>query len=122
MLPTPSALFSCLALTAMASATPVIRVMSPAPSQVSSPVHYVASATSPGCAKGIAALRIYLAPHLAAFDRPLQHSRCRVATIARKLQHRGSSLGQLRGHSQDPGQLHGRGNRIASRAVSISHH
>ena len=66
MLPTPSALFSCLALTAMASATPVIRVTSPAPFQVSSPVHYVASATSPGCAKGIAALRIYLAPHLAA--------------------------------------------------------
>ena len=93
MFPTPSALFSCLALTAMASATPVIRVTSPAPFQVSSPVHYVASATSPGCAKGIRSPTDLSCATPRRIDRPLQHSRCRVATIARKLQHRGSGLG-----------------------------
>ena len=58
-----------LVLIAMASAsTPVVSVTSPVnPSHVSSPVHYVASASSPGCSKGIAAMRIYLAPHISAF-------------------------------------------------------
>ncbi|HZR58815.1 MAG TPA: hypothetical protein VFA74_18240 [Terriglobales bacterium] len=36
-------------------------------SQVTSPVHYVASAASPQCAKGIAAMRIYTAPGVSAY-------------------------------------------------------
>src|SRR5215470_4426379 len=49
-------------------ATPIVVVTSPANnSQVFSPVHYVASATSSGCSKGIAAIRIYLAPHVSAY-------------------------------------------------------
>src|SRR4051794_11737257 len=50
-------------------AAQVIAVSSPANnSQLSSPVHYVASATSPQCAMGIAAMRIYLAPHVVAYN------------------------------------------------------
>jgi len=37
-------------------------------SQISSPVHYLASATSPQCPKGITDMRIYLAPHVAAYN------------------------------------------------------
>jgi hypothetical protein len=35
---------------------------------VTSPVHYVATATSSWCAAGIVAMRIYTAPHVDAFD------------------------------------------------------
>jgi 6-phosphogluconolactonase len=62
-------LLFCVALSVAARATtPVVVVISPGNnSQVSSPVHYVASATSSQCSKGIAAIRIYLAPHVSAF-------------------------------------------------------
>ena len=69
--------FSCLAFvsclialfSASASATtPVVAVSSPGSgSQQSSPINYVASATSPQCAKGIAAMRIYTAPGVSAY-------------------------------------------------------
>ena len=43
--------------------TPVVNVTSPTNgSQDSSPVHFIASASSPACSKGIAAMRIYIAP------------------------------------------------------------
>lgn len=43
--------------------TPVVKVTSPtAGSQDSSPVNFTASASSPACPKGIAAMRIYIAP------------------------------------------------------------
>ena len=121
MLPTPSALFSCLALTAMASATPVIRVTSPAPSQVSSPVHYLASATSPGCARGIAALRIYLAPHLAALtvhsstlDAELPLSPGNYNTVVQAWDNCGGiAKAPVNSRSRQPDW---------SRAISISHH
>lgn len=48
--------------------TPVVTVTTPTNgSQVSSPVHYVASAASPQCAKGISAIRIYPAPGVSAY-------------------------------------------------------
>jgi len=51
------------------SAAQVVVVSSPANnSKVSSPVHYVASATSPQCSKGIAAMRIYIADHVSAYN------------------------------------------------------
>jgi len=58
-----------LGLSAMAIAGgPVITVSSPPNgSDQTSPVHYAASATSPGCAKGIAATRIYTGPNVSAF-------------------------------------------------------
>jgi 6-phosphogluconolactonase len=54
---------------ALASATtPVVTVTSPAPgASVGSPVNYVASASSPACSKGIAAMRIYTAPGVNAY-------------------------------------------------------
>ena len=60
---------SCLACTLAAWATtPMVTISSPAnASQDSSPVHYIASAVSPGCPKGIASMRIYLAPNISAF-------------------------------------------------------
>jgi 6-phosphogluconolactonase len=53
----------------LASATvPVVTVTSPAPgASVGSPVNYVASASSSGCSKGIAAMRIYSAPGVDAY-------------------------------------------------------
>jgi hypothetical protein len=60
----------CLALGAAASATtPVVTISSPATvSQGSSPVHYLASAVSPQCSKGIASMRVYLAPRVSAYS------------------------------------------------------
>ncbi|MCU1299293.1 MAG: LamG domain protein jellyroll fold domain protein [Acidobacteriaceae bacterium] len=56
--------------TAGFATTPVITVSSPANnSQVDSPVNYVASAKSPQCSKGIAAMRIYTAPNVSAYTR-----------------------------------------------------
>lgn len=50
------------------SAAPLVTVTSPLNgSQVSSPVHYVASGTSASCAKGVSAMRIYTAPGVAAY-------------------------------------------------------
>lgn len=37
-------------------------------SQIASPVHYIASATSPQCSKGVTDMRIYLAPHVADYN------------------------------------------------------
>jgi 6-phosphogluconolactonase (cycloisomerase 2 family) len=52
----------------LASATtPVVTIQSPANGSVASPVSYVASAASPGCSKGIAAMRIYTAPGVGAY-------------------------------------------------------
>lgn len=54
--------------TAAFATTPLVIVNGPSNNQsVSSPVHYVASATSSGCSKGIASIRIYSAPNVAAF-------------------------------------------------------
>jgi len=48
--------------------TPVVTVTSPGSgASVGSPVNYVASATSSGCSKGIAAMRIYTASGVAAY-------------------------------------------------------
>lgn len=56
-----------VSMTAFA-ATPVVTVTSPANhSQTTSPVNFVASATSPGCAQGISTMRIYSAPHVSAY-------------------------------------------------------
>jgi hypothetical protein len=48
--------------------TPVVTVTSPATgSQDSSPVNFTATASSPECASGIAAMRIYTAPSVSAY-------------------------------------------------------
>jgi 6-phosphogluconolactonase len=62
-------MLSALLLTTTAFATtPTIVVTSPANnSQTTSPVNYVASATSPDCAQGISAIRIYSAPSVSAY-------------------------------------------------------
>jgi 6-phosphogluconolactonase len=65
--------FSCLLSavvlsTAAFATTPTINVTSPANnSQTTSPVNYVATATSPDCAQGISAIRIYSAPSVSAY-------------------------------------------------------
>lgn len=47
-----------------AATMPLITVLSPVnQSKVSSPVHYVASAESPQCSKGISVMRIYTVAH-----------------------------------------------------------
>lgn len=60
---------SLAVMAALASATtPVVTVNTPANnSPVGSSIHYVATATSSECASGIAAMRIYTAPHQAAY-------------------------------------------------------
>jgi polyvinyl alcohol dehydrogenase (cytochrome) len=51
-----------------AAKTPVVTVTSPASdSKLTSPVHYVASAASPQCAKGLSAMQIYPAPGVLAY-------------------------------------------------------
>ena len=56
-------------LSAMAAAAPAITVTSPQSGwTVNSPIFFAASATSPGCTKGISAMRIYVAPHVAVFS------------------------------------------------------
>ena len=50
------------------AADPIVVVTKPANgASVTGPVNYVAVATSPGCASGILAIRIYSAPHVEAF-------------------------------------------------------
>ena len=57
-------LFSMLAY----ASTPVVTVSSPGNGiSAGSPVNYIASASSPSCAKGIAAMRIYTAPGVNAY-------------------------------------------------------
>ncbi len=58
-----------LTLTSLAwSATPVVTIDLPANgASVTSPVNYLASAKSPQCSGGITAMRIYSAPHVAAY-------------------------------------------------------
>jgi hypothetical protein len=60
---------TALLLSSFASAaTPIVLVTSPVDnSQVTSPVNYMASAVSPSCPQGIAAMRIYSAPTVSAF-------------------------------------------------------
>ena len=61
--------FFFLTLCWLPSMAQVVIVSSPAnDAQVSSPVHYVASANSPQCSKGIAALRIYTADRIVAYN------------------------------------------------------
>ena len=62
-------LLALLGSTALAFATsPVVKVSSPGNgASVGSPVNYVASASSSGCSKGIAAIRIYTAPGVNAY-------------------------------------------------------
>ncbi len=60
-------LFLFPALTAFA-ATPTVTLATPTNNAtVSSPVHFVASASSPDCSKGISAIRIYSAPGVSAY-------------------------------------------------------
>lgn len=62
-----AAILTSSAILASAS-TPVVSVSSPANgSTVGSPVNYLASASSPSCSKGIAAMRIYTAPGVNAY-------------------------------------------------------
>jgi hypothetical protein len=63
----PVSLLLTLSLPAVAT-TPVVTVTSPATgSQGSSPVNFTATASSPECASGIAAMRIYTAPSVSAY-------------------------------------------------------
>lgn len=56
-------------LTATALAAPAITLTSPQNGwTVNSPIYFSASAASPTCAKGIDAMRIYAAPHVAVFS------------------------------------------------------
>lgn len=61
------AFLSPILLTLTAHAAARIVVLSPTPSTHGSPVFYEAYATSPNCAKGISAMRIYTAPHVNAY-------------------------------------------------------
>lgn len=62
-------ILSVVSFALFASATtPVVTVKSPTSgSSAGSPVNYVASASSPGCAQGISAMRIYTAPGVVAY-------------------------------------------------------
>jgi len=62
-------LYVCLFATLATSAFAGITVTTPGNgSQVSSPVHYVATAESPDCPKGVAAMGIYTAPYQLAYS------------------------------------------------------
>jgi len=57
-------LYVCLFATLATSAFAGVTVTSPTNgAQVTSPVHYVATAQSPDCSKGVAAMGIYTAPY-----------------------------------------------------------
>jgi len=64
-----SILFLTLTLGYLAAAAdPIVYISSPANGiSTTGPVEYIASASSPGCAQGILAMRIYSAPHVEAF-------------------------------------------------------
>lgn len=57
---------AALSVSAFAT-TPVVTVTSPVNGQYGSPVNFTATASSPDCAKGISAMRIYTAPSVAAY-------------------------------------------------------
>jgi len=62
-------LFSAIVIAVIPLTAQTVTVSGPSnSSQISSPVHFVASATSPKCLDGIAAMRIYLAPHVVAYN------------------------------------------------------
>src|SRR2546425_12047 len=62
-------LYVCLFATLATSAFAGITVTSPSNgAQVTSPVHYVATAQSPDCSKGVAAMGIYTAPYVLAYS------------------------------------------------------
>lgn len=64
------------------AANPVVSVSSPANNAVVGlSVHYVASAASPTCAKGIAAMRIYTAPQIAPFTVDSSHLDTSIALL-----------------------------------------
>ncbi|HZR55741.1 MAG TPA: beta-propeller fold lactonase family protein [Terriglobales bacterium] len=55
-------------LSGIASASPIVKINFPANNAtVQGPVYFSASASSPGCSKGIAAMRIYSAPSVTAY-------------------------------------------------------
>src|SRR5512132_2857768 len=57
-----------MAAECLAAAAQLVVVTSPTnDSSVVSPVHYVASASSPQCSRGIASMRIYIADHVVAY-------------------------------------------------------
>ena len=59
----------CLLVATRLSAAPLLTVSSPQDGwSVNSPIYFAATATSPTCAKGVAAIRIYAAPHVAVFS------------------------------------------------------
>jgi hypothetical protein len=63
-----SAVLAFLTSLAASASTPVVTVTYPANGAVvHGPVYYVASASSPTCAKGIASMRIYSAPYISAY-------------------------------------------------------
>ncbi len=63
-----SAVLAFLTSLAASASTPVVTVIYPANGAVvHGPVYYVASASSPTCAKGIASMRIYSAPYISAY-------------------------------------------------------
>jgi len=75
-------LLSSLAMTAgpLFGTTPAVAVTLPAAgSQNDSPVHFVASATSADCSKGIAAMRIYTAPHVGVYTVESAHLDTEIA-------------------------------------------
>ena len=62
-------MYVCLFATLATSAFAGITVTSPSNgAQVTSPVHYVATAQSPDCSKGVAAMGIYTAPYVLAYS------------------------------------------------------
>lgn len=66
-----STYFGCLVA---ARAQVVVNVISPSNnSRDSSPVHYIASASSPQCSQGIASMRIYTAPHVSVYTVKSDH-------------------------------------------------
>ncbi|HZR65232.1 MAG TPA: beta-propeller fold lactonase family protein [Terriglobales bacterium] len=59
-----------IAATCAFAATPIVTVTTPTNSETEgSPVHFIASASSPDCADGISAMRIYSAPGVSAYTR-----------------------------------------------------
>ena len=53
---------------AVFASTPVISITSPVNNASTlGPVHYIAAAASPACAKGIASMEIYTAPYVVAY-------------------------------------------------------
>src|SRR5579871_954075 len=72
-----STYFGCLVA---AQAQVVVDVISPSDnSRDSSPVHYIASASSPQCSQGIASMRIYSSPHISVYTVKSDHLDVRIS-------------------------------------------